>query len=128
MRFARSIRTYSSCQHIFHQIQVPGSYELPFAARTVLDDSDVVICIGCLIKGDTMHFEYICEAVTQGIMRLNTDHPSCTPVIFGVLACLTEEQALIRAGLVPGGKNHGIEWAQSALEMAAIKRSGLSYR
>lgn len=59
-------------------------------------------------------------------MRLNTDHPSRTPVIFGVLACLTEEQALLRAGLIPEkGKNHGIEWAQSALEMAAIKRGGL---
>ena len=59
-------------------------------------------------------------------MRLNTEHPSRTPVIFGVLACLTEEQALLRAGLVPGaGKNHGAEWAQSALQMAAIKKGGL---
>lgn len=65
-----------------------------------------------------MHFEYICEAVTQGIMRLGLD--TGVPVIFGVLACLTEEQARERAGLVAGKHNHGTEWAQSALAMAAL--------
>ena len=64
-----------------------------------------VIAIGCLIKGSTMHFEYICEAVTQGLMRVQLD--SGTPVIFGVLTALTDDQALERAGIGRGAsKGH----------------------
>ena len=101
-------------------IQVPGSYELPFGAKRLIEASnvDAVVCIGCLIKGDTMHFEYIAEAVTQGIMQLNLE--TGVPVLFGVLTCLTEEQARKRAGF--GGHNHGIEWAQSVIEMASLKQ------
>ena len=111
----------------------PGAYELPLAARLLLHSPlhlrdakgsrhglDAVVCIGCLIKGDTMHFEYICEGVTQGIMRLNAD--TQTPVIFGVLAVLDEAQARARAGLEPGSHNHGEEWAQSAIKMALLRR------
>ena len=65
-----------------------------------------------------MHFEYICEAVTQGIMRLNLD--SQIPVIFGVLAVLNMDQAKARAGLGLDSHNHGIEWAQSAVKMARL--------
>ncbi len=67
-----------------------------------------------------MHFEYICEAVSQGIMRLQLD--SGVPVVFGVLTCLTEEQALERAGLAPGKPegNHGPDWARTALTMAQL--------
>ena len=87
-----------------------------FAKQARRGDRCVCVCsVGDLTK--------YCRTVSQGIMRLNTEHPSRTPVIFGVLACLTEEQALERAGLLPGAKNHGIEWGQSALEMAALKRS-----
>ena len=102
--------------------QVPGSYELPFGAKCLIESSrvDVVVAVGCLIKGDTMHFEYICEGVTQGIMRLNADTE--TPVIFGVLAVLNEAQARARAGLEPGSHNHGEEWAQSAIKMALLRR------
>lgn len=111
--------------------QVPGAFELPYAAERMQASCDVVLCIGCLIKGSTMHFEYISEAVAQGIMRLNQRNDSQehaeavwrgwrSPVIYGVLECLTEAQALERAGLVPGSHNHGTEWAQSALRMAAI--------
>ena len=112
---------------------VPGAFELPLGARLLLGSPlfggvsrhdvtrlDAVICIGCLIKGETMHFEYICEGVSQGIMRLNADLH--TPVIFGVLAVLTEEQARARAGLGPGSHNHGEEWAQSAIKMVQLKR------
>jgi 6,7-dimethyl-8-ribityllumazine synthase len=108
-------------------IEVPGSYEVVYAAKRMIEAKqrrgekiDAVICIGCLIKGETMHFEYICEAVTQGIMKLNVEGD--VPVIFGVLACMTESQALSRAGLIEGHHNHGPEWGQSALEMAAIRR------
>ncbi|KAF9972018.1 hypothetical protein BGZ73_004922 [Actinomortierella ambigua] len=79
---------------------------------------DAVICIGVLIKGSTMHFEYICEAVTQGIMRVGLD--TGVPVIFGVLTCLTEEQALNRAGMDGKGHNHGLDWGTGAVEMALL--------
>eukprot|EP00941_MAST-03F_sp_MAST-3F-sp1_P001147 g1147.t1 len=111
-------------------VQVPGSYELPMGAKRMIDmhhlekkPLDAVIAIGCLIKGETMHFEYIAEAVTQGIMKLSLD--SGIPVIFGVLACLTEEQATLRAGIDVGekkGHNHGIDWGNAAVEMASLYR------
>ncbi|KAJ1909459.1 lumazine synthase [Tieghemiomyces parasiticus] len=84
---------------------------------------DAVICIGVLIKGSTMHFEYICEAVTQGITRVGLD--TGVPVIFGVLACLDDQQALERAGLGTNpsnkGHNHGEDWGAAAVEMALLK-------
>lgn len=102
-------------------IQVPGSYELPFAAKHLIESVqvDVVVCLGCLIKGSTMHFEYIAEAVSQGIMNLNLN--SGTPVIFGVLTCLDEEQAEERVS--EEGKDHGYEWGVSAVEMGLLCKS-----
>ena len=67
-----------------------------------------------------MHFEYIAEAVTQGIARLNVD--TGVPVMFGVLTCLNEKQALARAG--NNHQNHGYGWGMSAVEMAILKKSG----
>ncbi|CAK9101032.1 6 [Durusdinium trenchii] len=106
--------------------QVPGAFELPFAAKAMIegnvDKVDAVVCVGCLIKGETMHFEYICEAASQGIMRVGLD--TGVPVIFGVLTCLNDQQALYRAGLTEdGGHNHGPEWATTAVEMAVMKRN-----
>jgi 6,7-dimethyl-8-ribityllumazine synthase len=78
---------------------------------------DVAIAIGVLIKGETMHFEYIAEAVSNGLMRVSLD--TGLPVIFGVLTVLTQEQAMERAGLVPGKThNHGVDWGHAAVEMA----------
>ena len=101
-------------------LEVPGSYEVVYGASHLIQKKhvDAVVAIGCLIKGETMHFEYIAEAVSQGIMDLNTQ--SGTPVLFGVLTCLTEDQARERA---LGEKNHGYAWGQSAIEMARIKHS-----
>lgn len=97
---------------------VPGSFELPMGIRIMnaSEKPDVIISIGTLIKGATMHFEYISEAVTNETMRQQRDLK--VPVIFGLLACLTEEQALVRAGLVPNGHNHGEDWGAAAVEMA----------
>ncbi|WVO22665.1 6,7-dimethyl-8-ribityllumazine synthase [Cryptococcus decagattii] len=81
---------------------------------------DAVIAIGCLIKGSTMHFEYICEAVSQGLM--NVQLQTGTPVVFGVLTVLNEEQALVRAGVGSGddkGHNHGEDWGLAAVELAS---------
>lgn len=108
---------------------VAGAYEVPFGAQVMLDTKkfDAVVCIGCLVKGETMHFEYICEAVSQGIMRLNLDYK--TPVIYGILSVLTEEQAKARAGLDgktakpdPSGHNSGKDWGYTAVESALFRK------
>lgn len=103
---------------------------------------DAIIAIGVLIKGSTMHFEYISDATTQGLMRVQLD-TGC-PVVFGVLTCLTEEQAYTRAGIRDqldgaegGGKkeggppvshgesghNHGEDWGDAAVEMGVKRRA-----
>ena len=106
------------------QHQVSGAYELPFASKRLIEaldpKPDAVVSIGCLIKGETMHFEYICEAVSQGLMRVGLD--TDVPVIFGVLTCLTEEQAKARAGLTAGGHNHGEDWGAAAVDMALLPK------
>ncbi|KAH9950294.1 Lumazine synthase [Amylocystis lapponica] len=84
---------------------------------------DAVIAIGVLIKGSTMHFEYIAESVSHALMRVQLD--TGIPVIFGVLTALTDDQALERAGLGRGdnkGHNHGEDWAAAAVEMASHTR------
>ena len=79
---------------------------------------NAAIAIGCLIKGSTSHYEYISDAVTHGLMRVQLD--TGIPVIYGVLNCLTEEQALQRAGVGKDepGHNHGIDWGNAAVELA----------
>ncbi|CUS14294.1 unnamed protein product, partial [Tuber aestivum] len=81
---------------------------------------DAIIAIGVLIKGDTMHFEHIAESVSHGLMRVQLDFG--VPVIFGLLTVLNEEQASIRAGLTPGGHNHGEDWGDAAVEMGAKRK------
>lgn len=75
---------------------------------------DAVISIGVLIKGSTMHFEYIAESCCQGLMRVGLD--TNTPVVLGVLTCLTEEQALQRSGIGKDSHNHGEDWGTAAVE------------
>ena len=97
---------------------VPGAYELVFGAKRMIahHNVDAVICIGILIKGETYHFEYISEAVTNGIMNLSltTD----IPVVYGILNTKTLEQATIRS---TGAMNHGYDWGKTAVEMG-LKR------
>ncbi|KAI1096069.1 6,7-dimethyl-8-ribityllumazine synthase [Rostrohypoxylon terebratum] len=80
---------------------------------------DAIVAIGVLIKGETMHFEYIADAVSQGLMRVGLDLG--IPVIFGVLTVLDETQAKARAGLTPDGHNHGEDWGSAAVELG-VKR------
>lgn len=82
---------------------------------------DALIAIGVLIKGETMHFEYISESVSQGLMRVSLD--TGIPVIFGVLTVLTDDQAKARAGLIAGSHNHGEDWGLAAVEMAVKRKS-----
>ena len=99
---------------------VPGSFELTFGARILAEQAnpDAVICIGCVIQGETPHFDYICKGVTQGITQLNLDYS--IPFIFGVLTTLDQQQALDRAGGKHGNK--GDEAAITALKMAALRK------
>lgn len=101
---------------------VGGSYEIPSAAQVLLDSAkfDGVICVGCLIKAESMHFEYVNEAVTQGIMRLNLDYK--VPVIYGILSVSNEEQAKARSGLDGSGHNTGKEWGITCVESCLLKR------
>lgn len=88
---------------------------------------DAIIAIGVLIKGETMHFEYIADAVTHGLMRVQLD--TGAPVIFGLLTVLSEEQGLARAGLPGGsgkeakGHNHGEDWGSAAVELGVKRRA-----
>lgn len=88
---------------------------------------DAVIAIGVLIKGETMHFEYIADAVTHGLMRVQLD--TGAPVVFGLLTVLSEEQGLARAGLPGGsgkeakGHNHGEDWGAAAVELGVKRRA-----
>ncbi|ERT01287.1 6,7-dimethyl-8-ribityllumazine synthase [Sporothrix schenckii 1099-18] len=84
---------------------------------------DALVAIGVLIKGETMHFEYIADSVSQGLMRVQLD--TGVPVIFGVLTVLSEKQGLARAGVIEGSHNHGEDWGSAAVEMA-VKRKAWS--
>lgn len=100
---------------------VPGSYELPLGAQIALEkqpELDGVICLGCIIQGETRHFDFIADATAQGIMRVGLDYKK--PVIFGVLTPDTQQQAKDRAGGKFGNK--GQEAAVAYLEMLDLKR------
>ena len=97
---------------------VPGSFELPLGAKWILENIsvDAVICIGCIIQGETRHFDFIAQAVADGIMKVGLKFSK--PVIFSVLTCNTMAQAEARAGGKHGNK--GVEGAVSALKMLEL--------
>jgi 6,7-dimethyl-8-ribityllumazine synthase len=99
---------------------VPGSFELTLGAQLLAEyeDLDAVICLGCVIQGETPHFTYICQGVTQGITQLNLEYN--IPFIFGVLTTDTDQQAADRAGGIHGNK--GDEAALTAIKMAGLQR------
>ncbi len=98
---------------------VPGSFELTIGAQFIAeyDDVDAVICLGCVIQGETPHFTYICQGVTQGITQLNIEYN--IPFIYGVLTVNTKEQAVERSGGKHGNK--GDEAAVTAIRMASLQ-------
>ncbi|MEZ5095361.1 MAG: 6,7-dimethyl-8-ribityllumazine synthase [Nocardioides sp.] len=98
-------------------VRVPGAFELPVvAAALAARGYDAVIALGVVIRGGTPHFEYVCNAATDGLTRVALDH--VTAVGFGVLTCDTEEQALDRAGLVDSHEDKGYEATVAALATA----------
>ncbi len=102
-------------------VRVPGAFEIPSAARTLAETGkyDAIICLGCLLRGDTAHYDVIVNEVTRGIGQ--SAQETGVPHAFGVLTCETLEQAIDRAGLKMGNK--GFEAALAAVEMAALKQA-----
>ena len=100
-------------------VRVPGSFEIPLAARALAETKryDAIICLGCLLRGDTAHYDVIVNEVTRGIGQ--SAQETGVPHAFGVLTCDTLEQAIDRAGLKMGNK--GLEAALAAVEMASVK-------
>jgi 6,7-dimethyl-8-ribityllumazine synthase len=112
--------------------EVPGAFELPVAAKWLAESGnyDAVVCLGCVIRGETPHFDFVAREAAQGIARVALD--SGVPVIFGVLTANTAAQAWARSGKKrrglkshafagPGGGNKGYEAALSAIAMAELK-------
>lgn len=94
--------------------RVPGSFELPIAARAAaMSGADAVVALGVIIRGGTPHFEFVSSAATDGILRVSLD--TGVPVGFGVLTCDDEKQALDRAGLPKSSEDKGAEAAAAAL-------------
>ena len=101
------------------KIEVPGSFELIFGAKVLSrKDVDAIICLGSVIQGETKHFDYVCQAVSNGIKDLNISLD--IPVIFGVLTDNTMEQALNRSGGKHGNK--GVEAAVTAIKMVHLNQ------
>jgi len=100
---------------------VPGSFELPLAAQLLAESKkvDALICLGCVIQGETPHFTYVCQGVTQGITQLNLKYS--VPFIFGLLTTNTLQQAVDRSGGRHGNK--GEEAALTAIKMADLGRT-----
>jgi 6,7-dimethyl-8-ribityllumazine synthase len=100
-------------------VRVPGAFEIPSAARTLTETRkyDAIICLGCLLRGDTAHYDVIVNEVTRGIGQ--SAQETGVPHAFGILTCDTLEQAIDRAGLKMGNK--GFEAAMAAVEMANLK-------
>jgi len=112
------IRT-GAAQEDIDIVRVPGAFEIPSAARSLASTGkyDALICIGCLLRGDTAHYDVIVNEVTRGIGQ--SAQETGVPHAFGVLTCDTLEQAIDRAGLKMGNK--GFEAALAAVEMASLK-------
>ncbi|HLR94494.1 MAG TPA: 6,7-dimethyl-8-ribityllumazine synthase [Jiangellaceae bacterium] len=103
--------------HGVRVLRVPGSFELPVAAaRLARDGYDAVVALGVVIRGETPHFDYVCQAATDGLVRVSVD--TGVPVGFGVLTCDDDAQAVARAGLPGSSEDKGAEAVQAALTTA----------
>ncbi len=102
-------------------VRVPGSFELPVVAAALAPAHDAVVALGVVIRGGTPHFDYVCRAATDGLLRVGLDHG--VPVGFGLLTCDTEQQALDRAGLPGSVEDKGAEAADAAVRTALLLRA-----
>lgn len=101
-------------------VRVLGAIEIPVVAQELARQYDAVVALGVVIRGGTPHFEYVCDAVTQGLTRVSLD--ASTPVANGVLTVNSEEQALDRAGLPGSAEDKGAQAAAAALSTALVLR------
>ncbi len=112
------LRRIGITEETIRVIRVPGSFEIPLAAQRLAQkgEFDAIVCLGCVIRGETPHFDYICQQVSRGIGEVGLK--SDLPVTFGVITADTLEQAVNRSG--PKDGNKGAEAALSAVEMASL--------
>lgn len=101
-------------------VRVPGAFELPVVAAHFARSHDAIVALGVVIRGGTPHFEYVCNAATDGLTQVALD--SGTPVGFGLLTCDNEQQALDRAGLPGSAESKGREAALAAIQTALLLR------
>jgi 6,7-dimethyl-8-ribityllumazine synthase len=100
-------------------IRVPGAFELPLGAQmSIKDGAEVVIALGVVIQGDTPHFDYVCDAATSGLTRVQLD--TSVPIGFGLLTVSNEQQALDRAGLPGSKEDKGAEAVEAAITMKRL--------
>mmetsp|Transcript_53918 Transcript_53918/g.60279 ORF Transcript_53918/g.60279 Transcript_53918/m.60279 type:complete len:234 (-) Transcript_53918:353-1054(-) len=111
-------------ENIF-ETSIPGAYELPLSARflALSGTVDAIVTAGVLIKGETMHFEYISDTVSSGLMSVQLQ--TQLPVVYGVLNCMDEEQVKARSS---GDTNHGEDWGRTAVEMALLRNEALNIK
>ncbi|WP_336209094.1 6,7-dimethyl-8-ribityllumazine synthase [Nonomuraea sp. LPB2021202275-12-8] len=118
---ARAVQACDDSGAVATVVRVPGSLELPVVAQALARRCDAVVALGAVIRGETAHFDYVCDSVTAGLTRVSLDER--TPVGNGVLTCESLDQALDRSG-VPGSKeDKGYESAIAALETALLLRT-----
>jgi 6,7-dimethyl-8-ribityllumazine synthase len=115
-----ALRRHGADENAITVVYVPGSFEIPLVAKRLAQSGafDAVICLGCIIRGDTPHFEYVASEAAKGIAQVALE--TSVPTIFGVVTADTLEQALERAGAKAG--NRGFEAAMTAMEMANLMR------
>jgi 6,7-dimethyl-8-ribityllumazine synthase len=102
-------------------IYVPGSFELPLAAQLALDSGfDAAVVLGVVLRGETPHFDYVCQGVTQGIMQVSLTRSK--PIGFGVLTVDTVEQAIARSGIAGSKEDKGFDSTVAVLELLRVKR------
>lgn len=101
-------------------IRVPGAFELPLAAKWAAEDeADAIIALGVVIQGETPHFDYVCDAATQGLTQVQLEYG--IPIGFGLLTVDTPQQALDRAGLPDSKEDKGAEAVEAAIHMARLR-------
>ncbi len=118
---ANAIEAASEAGALVHDYTVVGALELPVVVQALADDHDAVVALGCVIRGGTPHFDYVCDSVTEGLTRVSLDHR--TPVGNGVLTCDTHEQAVARSGAPGSVEDKGREATIAALHTAALLRA-----
>ena len=100
---------------------VPGSFEIPLASQMFFEKGyDAVVAVGLVLKGETPHFDYVCQGVTQGIMQVSLTRSK--PIGFGVLTVDTVEQAIARSGIAGSKEDKGFDATVAALELLKVKR------